>query len=512
MPVNTTYPGVYIDELPSAVRTIVGVSTAVTAFVGTALQGPTNDPQHITSWADFEQLFGGLYTKSEMSYAVYYFYLNGGSDAEIVRVGSDPAAASLDLGNGVTLAARTPGAAGNSLRARVTYPVPDDQTWTLTVKDTSTGFIEAYPRISKVPASARSLDKMLAASRLVTSTGALDQRPPKSTDPANKADDPFADPAAGAAPTFVQGQGGADVTVTDDQFRGSQAGKTGVWALLKTDIFNILCIPSIAPEKEFTTALDAASALCYQRRAVLLVDPPSGWTAVNAAVDGAASPPVTGYLASNAALYFPRVKAPDPLAAGPPREFPPCGVMAGIYARTDAQRGVWKAPAGTDASLNGVSDLAVHLTDPENGELNPLGVSCLRSFPLIGPVAWGARTLRGADELADQWKYVPVRRTALYIEESLYRGTKWVVFEPNDEPLWSAIRLNVGAFMNTLFRQGAFQGSTPSAAYLVKCDKENNPQNDIDRGIVNILVGFAPLKPAEFVIIHIEQLAGQLAT
>ncbi|MGN6360118.1 MAG: phage tail sheath family protein, partial [Thermomicrobiales bacterium] len=199
-----------------------------------------------------------------------------------------------------------------------------------------------------------------------------------------------------------------------------------------------------------------------------------------------------------------------PLQEGRPGDFPPSGAIAGIIARTDAQRGVWKAPAGIDASVNGVQDLSVPLTDLENGELNPRGINCLRNFRVFGTVVWGARTMRGADELADQWKYLPVRRLALYIEESLYRGTQWVVFEPNDEPLWSAIRLNVGAFMNTLFRQGAFQGRTPRDAYLVKCDSQNNPQNDIDRGIVNILVGFAPLKPAEFVFIQIQQLAGQI--
>ncbi len=146
--------------------------------------------------------------------------------------------------------------------------------------------------------------------------------------------------------------------------------------------------------------------------------------------------------------------------------------------------------------------------DLENGVLNPLGINCLRFFPVYGRIAWGARTLKGADQLADEWKYIPVRRTALFIEESLYRGLKWVVFEPNDEPLWSQIRLNVGAFMNNLFRQGAFQGSTPREAYFVKCDKETTTQNDIDLGIVNIIVGFAPLKPAEFVVIKIQQIAG----
>jgi len=179
-------------------------------------------------------------------------------------------------------------------------------------------------------------------------------------------------------------------------------------------------------------------------------------------------------------------------------------------ARTDTQRGVWKAPAGIEATLRGVPELTVKMTNAENGELNPLGINCIRSFPVIGRVLWGSRTMRGADILADDYKYVPVRRLALYIEESLFRGTQWVVFEPNDEPLWAQIRLNVGAFMNTLFRQGAFQGTTPKQAYFVKCDNETTTQNDIDQGIVNIVVGFAPLKPAEFVIIKLQQIAGEL--
>jgi hypothetical protein len=186
-------------------------------------------------------------------------------------------------------------------------------------------------------------------------------------------------------------------------------------------------------------------------------------------------------------------------------------MMAGIIARTDAQRGVWKAPAGTEASLRGVRELSYKMTDNDNGRLNPLGINALRTFPVIGRVAWGARTTAGADQLASEWKYTPVRRLALYIEESLYRGTQWAVFEPNDKPLWAQLRKSVGGFMQTLFRQGAFQGATPSEAYLVKCDSETTTQADIDRGIVNIVVGFAPLKPAEFVIIKIRQLAREEA-
>jgi phage tail sheath protein FI len=210
----------------------------------------------------------------------------------------------------------------------------------------------------------------------------------------------------------------------------------------------------------------------------------------------------------NAAVYFPRLTVLDALNGNRPRNIGASGTMAGVYARTDAARGVWKAPAGTDSTLSG-ANLAVTISDLENGELNPLGINVLRNFPVFGNVSWGARTLEGADQQASQWKYIPVRRMALYIEESLFLSLKWVVFEPNDEPLWSQIRLNVGSFMQDLFRQGAFQGSTPAAAYLVKCDNDTTTQSDIDNGIVNVLVGFAPLKPAEFVVIQLQLLAGQ---
>lgn len=262
----------------------------------------------------------------------------------------------------------------------------------------------------------------------------------------------------------------------------------------------------------------AAMEYCVARRALLIVDPPAAWgkdpaTATGKAIAGLDALGLAGTAARNAALYFPRVREADSLSEGRLDTFVPCGAVAGVMARTDVQRGVWKAPAGVDAALNGVQALEVNLNDLENGQLNQLGINCLRSFPGgIGRVVWGARTLRGSDQLADEYKYVPVRRLALYIEESLFRGTKWVVFEPNDEPLWAQIRMNVGAFMHNLFRQGAFQGSSARDAYLVKCDKDTTTQNDVNSGIVNIVVGFAPLKPAEFVIIKIQQLAGQIET
>jgi phage tail sheath protein FI len=199
----------------------------------------------------------------------------------------------------------------------------------------------------------------------------------------------------------------------------------------------------------------------------------------------------------------------DPLAEGRLQAFPPCGAVAGLIARTDAQRGVWKAPAGNDASLVGAQALVVKLTDAEHGRLNPLGVNCLRVFPVIGLVVFGARTLDGADSRASEWKYLPVRRLALFIEESLYRGTQWAVFEPNGAPLWAELRLAIGGFLHTLFRQGAFQGRQPSDAYFVRCDDSTTTAADRDRGIVNVIVGFAPVKPAEFVIIKLQQISQQ---
>ncbi|WP_313494342.1 phage tail sheath subtilisin-like domain-containing protein, partial [Achromobacter animicus] len=287
-------------------------------------------------------------------------------------------------------------------------------------------------------------------------------------------------------------------------FIGSRALRQGLYALEDADIFNLLCLPAIT----HSGVLADAASYCEERRAFMIVDAPPTATdpaAMVAVANGTALPK-----SDHAAVYYPWTYVSDPLKNGKPRLAPPCGTVAGLYARTDGNRGVWKAPAGTDANLTGVISLAATLTDGENGSLNPLGVNCLRTFPVYGAVCWGARTLRGADQLTSEYKYVPVRRLALYLEESLYRGTQWVVFEPNDEPLWAQIRLNIGAFMNTLFRQGAFQGSSPREAYLVKCDRETTTQDDINRGVVNILVGFAPLKPAEFVVISIQQLAGQI--
>ena len=305
----------------------------------------------------------------------------------------------------------------------------------------------------------------------------------------------------------VQGRDGDPPGPGD--YLGSEDAKTGLYALLQADLFNLLCIPPPSLDTDVHKSVwSAAKAFCYEQRAFLIVDAPrdAGLTGDNSLTDDdSLAVFLAGQDARNAAIYFPRILGSDPLRGGASRDFAACGAIAGVYARTDGSRGVWKAPAGVDATLSGVAGLTSTLTDAENGQLNPKGINVLRTFRGTGSVVWGARTLRGSDALADDYKYVPVRRLALYLEETLYRSTQWVVFEPNDAPLWAQIRTSIGAFMQDLFRRGAFQGATPREAFFVRCDADTTTQYDIDRGIVNILVGFAPLKPAEFVVISIQQ-------
>ena len=207
----------------------------------------------------------------------------------------------------------------------------------------------------------------------------------------------------------------------------------------------------------------------------------------------------------NVAVYFPRVVAEDVLLKNLLCVFPACGMIAGVIATTDVARSVWKSPAGVDAGLAGVVELNLNLTDSQNGILNQLGINCLRNFPTIGPVIWGARTLRGADQFEDDYKYLSVRRLAIFIESALYQATQWAVFEPKDEALWSSLRLSVNSFLAGLAQQGAFYN------YMVTCDASNNTTEDIENGRVNILVQIAPVRPAEFVVIRIQQTLPSVA-
>jgi hypothetical protein len=625
MPVTPTYPGVYIEEIPSGVRTIVGVATSVAAFIDFFRRGPMNRAVQIFSMADFEREFGGLDTRSEASYAIQQFFLNGGTEAWVVRTasGESPPATVLLLAKPggdevLRVSARDPGAWGNAIRVEIDYDTTDpeslfnlmvsevaiqngrptvvrDETFrNLTMAARSNNAIQVVNEGSKLVRLSREdgwpLERpapsggTLGDSAVLTELQAVNADAPFNVDPGSgarqatldlhtpvpslqevrtrlqaaiRAANP-ADPLlAGATVRLIgdrfhvlAGRGGTAVgsalTLTFSEFGtgtivaalglnvaanvsqyvldggqdgeppdatallGNPGAKTGLYALEDVDLFNILCVPRAADldATAMSAVVGEAAGYCLERRAFLLLDVPSQIDTVQEARDWLEQNATLRH--RNAALYFPRVRVADRLNNYRLRGLGASGTIAGLYARTDAARGVWKAPAGTEAVLRNVQELDYKLTDQENGALNPLGINCLRTFDVYGNVCWGARTLEGSDQQASEWKYVPVRRIALFIEESLYRGTQWVVFEPNDEPLWAQIRLNVGAFMHSLFRQGAFQGQSPREAYFVKCDKETTTQDDINRGIVNIVVGFAPLKPAEFVIIKIQQMAGQI--
>ncbi|MBO3678516.1 phage tail sheath C-terminal domain-containing protein [Streptomyces sp. NEAU-YJ-81] len=612
MPTPAGYPGVYIEELPSSVRTIASVTTSVTAFVGHTRRGPLNTPVRITSFADFERRFGGLTSQSAVGYAVHQFFGNGGAVAVVVRVtkaGTGKAACvTLDSTEGhsecpvLEVHAKEPGHWGSGLRLAVDYDTPcPEETFNLHVLDARGTSRESFANLSMDPAHGRHAETVInAGSSLIRVKAVGEGRP----DPSGTVSKPFAgelpdlgveltvkigeversftlyDPDCdGEAPCDVtelalllerklralpdapgkHAFAGTEVTAfgrrlqvvagsidPDDVVRflgecandlgleasvnppvfplsggedgappgprdliGSEADKTGLQALRDIEDVNLLSLPELAGYEsvgDMVTVLSAADRLCRERRIFLLVDAPSAWGSVDAARAGiGAFEPVRS---DHAALYFPQLRLTDPLT-GRLRAFPPSGALAGVIARTDGERGVWKAPAGTEARLAGVYSLGVQLTDRENGLLNPLGINCLRTFPVVGPLVWGARTLRGADALDSEWKYVPVRRLALHIEESLRRGLQWVVFEPNTEQLWQQIRLNASGYLHTLFEKGAFKGGTPRQAYFVKCDKDTTTDEDIANGIVNVVVGIAPVKPAEFVIVKIQQMAGQ---
>ncbi len=612
MPTIPSYPGVYVEELPSSVRTIQTVTTSVTAFVGHTRRGPLNEPVRITSFADFERRFGGLSARSAVGYAVHQFFGNGGTVAVVVRVtkaGTGKAAhVTLESTEGrsasaaLTVQAREPGVWGNGLRVQVDFDTMRcDESFNLRVFDAKGDAREVFTNLSADPADGRYAQTIVnAGSRLISVDVLGADRP----DPSGTVSKPFGhrlphlavdltvkigdvereftlyDPDTdGDAPHSVAGLAhllerklraqpdapgrhafaGAAVTAFGHRLQvvagstnpcdtvrflgecandlgleasvnppvfplecgedgaaprprdliGSEARKTGIQALRDTDDVNLLVLPELAAYEsidDIVTVVSAAQRLCQERRLFLLVDAPEAWGSVDAARAGiAAFEPVRG---NHAGLYFPHIQLTDPLT-GRLRSFPPSGAVAGVFARTDSERGVWKAPAGTEARLAGVHSLTVRLTDRENGLLNPLGINCLRTFPVVGPLVWGARTLEGSDALDSEWSYVPVRRLALYVEESLQRGLQWVVFEPNDEQLWQQIRLNASGYLNNLFRQGAFKGTTPREAYFVKCDKDTTTDEDIANGVVNVLVGIAPVKPAEFVIVKIQQIAGQ---
>lgn len=622
---ETLHPGVYVQEVPSGVRPIEGVSTSTAAFIGKAEKGPLDRALMVTSFVEFEATYGSFLSDAFLAQAALMFFNNGGKRLYVVRVAKNAAVANLVIADRqgtpkatLTVSASSPGAWGNTVDVTVKDGTLDAGNEFAISVSQGGPVLETFDNLSMNPDAANFVDTRVAGSRFIravadqtndttnkaTSVSGVSVTDLSAITAAERAfminlngDGPQKVVAAGATGaaiaqsiqtavqallplrgstpaatytgftaafdggtgkyTLTSGQGGkrSSVQVTD-----SSGGKAA--ALLKLGVSNggietggaaVLrpangtyhvgddtvagSVLQVQPGSDGTTPQDVdhqqGFTLLDRRRDVNIVAVPGiGSKAVvdfgtnyctqrgdcffvgdMSASDDTKEEAQTFVTAltvkrSYGAVYFPWLQATDPSGASPdPILLPPSGYVAGMYASIDSRRGVWKAPAGTEANLGGAVGLTKEITDVEQDTLNPMGVNVIRAFPASGIVIWGARTLSTQSD--PEYRYVPVRRTAIFIEQSIYNGIQWAVFEPNDEPLWAALRLNIGAFMLRLYRAGAFQGDTPAKAFFVKCDGQTTTQQDIDAGVVNILVGFAPLKPAEFVVLKLTQMAGQ---
>jgi phage tail sheath protein FI len=544
MPESPTYPGIHIEEIQSSVHTITAAPTDIAVFIGyshpfksqTLVSDPTTrkvqlpapvfgEAMELFSFSDYKQYFGGFFSNSLFSpdptvnpndyfgslpLAVHQFFLNGGTHCYVVGLqakvsGSPLSPGSVDMG-GITFTAReltdaahpmviTITTGGSDVVSRPSPVDPDIVDITITYGFGPGAVVETYRKVVLNKIESTIGTAVMPISSLVVVS------PTSTTYPSNY-------PAAGSYPVSDTNPGVGPISIAADFTAVFQQDTP----LDKVPIFNLMVLPGVTSNMVLSVAL----SFCEGKRAFLIIDPPqpdgaqqdANWIG-NYVGSGDAYGNVAPS-APNAAIYFPYMASNDP-QTGNPITLPPAATVAGIYARTDLNRGVWKAPAGLETTIIGISGVVPsgQMSDNLQEPLNEIAINCLRSFPGPGTVVFGARTSVAANTAQQQWTYVPVRRMALFLEQTLYRNLGWVVFEPNDTPLWTAIEASIKAFMLGLFHQCAFQGTTPRDAFQVKCDSQTTTQADINNGIVNITVSFAPLKPAEFVVIQITQLAGQ---
>ncbi|MEV7876862.1 phage tail sheath family protein [Streptomyces microflavus] len=499
-------PGVYVEEVQSGARPIEGVGTAVAAFVGFAETGPFHQPTLVTNWDQYVQTFGTFTADTYLTHAVYGFFANGGGAAYIVRIGGPAQGASASTAPGAVGQAPAPVALGGflvsaksgtsaDLSVEIADPEgdspPEDrfrllvrqagkvvETYDVSTRKNVKGYLVTQARDSKLI-------------QVVEQPGTAQSRPEKQT------------VALAPAP----GAPGSGVARLDaSEYVGDAAARTGFGGLESIDEITMVAVPDlmsafqrgeIDAEGVKTVQLAVISHCEQMGDRVAVLDTPPGMNAQqvrNWRNDEA------GYDSRYATLYYPWVKVFDP-AAGRNSLVPPSGHVAGVWARSDGERGVHKAPA--NEVIRGAVDLEIRLSKGEQDLLNPIGVNCVRAFPGRGIRIWGARTLSSDPA----WRYLNVRRLFNYLEESILLGTQWVVFEPNDDRLWSSIRRNVTAFLTEEWRRGALFGRTAEEAFYVRCDRSNNPQESIDLGQVVCEIGVAPVKPAEFVVFRLAQFS-----
>jgi phage tail sheath protein FI len=511
-------PGVYIQEVDSGPRPIEGVGTATAGFVGFAPAGPVNRPVLVTNWTQYIESFGAMQDGggrdphmqgAYLSHAVYGYFLNGGGRCYVTRVvpsanGNEPDGdqrPKLQLPSksskalpSLTVIAKdgTPA----DIEVEIAPPSGDDPgegTFTMRIRKGSAR--EEYENVGLGKKAAKPVvDTINETSQLVTllemqATGPLAERVPETGTYVIKAAEPAALPQVQA-----------------NHFTGDVAARSGVEGLEVAEDITMLCCPDLMSAYE-AGSLDRDGVKAVQLAMIAHCERMGDRIAVLDPVPGLSPQDVkrwreqeTNYDSKYAALYYPWIKIAG--ASGEPQAVPPCGHMAGIYARNDNERGVHKAPA--NEVVRGALEPATQVTKGEQDTLNPIGVNCIRSFTGRGLRVWGARTLSSDPG----WRYVNVRRLFNYVEKSIERGTQWVVFEPNDQDLWARVKRDVEAFLTGAWRDGMLFGATPSQAFFVKCDEELNPPDVRDRGQLFIDIGLAPVKPAEFVVFRLSQWAG----
>ena len=505
-------PGVYVEEVDKGTKPIEGVGTACAAFVGFAEQGPVNQPTFIPNWTEFANNFGGFIKGGYLANAVYGYFQNGGGRCFVTRLPGGEEAATEPKAvaalpshaqpsiESLTITALEAGPEGAEISIEVVKPsgedISEDQ-FNLVVHRGATEEVFENLTFGKAKGARNVVDLVNKQSKLVRvaekeSTLSLAEKTPN----------PGSYPLA-----VVEVKSTALAKLSSDEIVGNVAERTGISGFEVSEEVTMVCCPDIMAlyqagslsmegVKAVQVAMIAHCENMKDRFAIL--DCPPGlnpqrvkeWRMTEA-----------GYDTKYGAVYYPWLRVANPAGDGESILIPPSGYMAGIYARSDTERGVHKAPA--NEVVRGALGVEMQITKSEQDILNPIGVNCIRAFPGRGIRVWGARTLSSDAS----WRYINVRRLFNFVEESIKRGTQWVVFEPNDMDLWARIRRDINAFLTMVWRSGALFGATPSQAFYVKCDEENNPPEARDLGQVIIEIGIAPVKPAEFVIFRISQWA-----
>jgi uncharacterized protein len=498
-------PGVYVEEVEAATRPIEGVGTSVAAFVGLAQDGPVNEPVMVTNWSQFTQTFGEFMEGSYLAHSVYGYFLNGGGTCYVVRIGGDqpPSAAKVELPtakdksvSGYQITALEAGPSGNQIKVEVHDSSEEsEETFKLVIKGPGKPD-EVYDNVSFRRGKGNVVTEVKERSELVI----IEEVGPANLERA---------PARGTH-SLTGSQVAKRAQLAPDDYVGDAADRTGFSGLEAVDAVTMLAVPDLMAMYQagqidlegvqaVQTAMLAHCELMGDRVAIL--DAPPGLNAQQ--IDEWRTDKV-GYDSKYGTLYWPWVKVFDPIA-GQARFVPPSGHVAGVWARSDEERGVHKAPA--NEIIRGALALELNITKGEHDQLNPDGINCIRAFPGRGIRIWGARTLSSDPA----WRYINVRRLFNYIEESILEGTQWVVFEPNDMNLWERVKRTVNAFLTMTWRSGALFGASPAEAFFVKCDAENNPPEVVDAGQLIVEIGIAPVKPAEFVIFRLAQYSGGAA-